>query len=254
MNIRAWSLIVICMSSGCAFFHRSSSDPAAADGGEDRAPKPHVDAGVDAGGDAGTSGGGGTATRDAGASPGSTEGGYEVWIGQLWSTSTILCSPDDEKPVVAPEGALARVALVLDGRDGDVTGRIQFGEPIAGLTKTPWPNGADSKLMFCSIETPTQGGEYTMFDLVRTTERLSFSISPAEYWDDWCHEAKVECPAGFPGPCTKQPACVCESGACDANLRNRLTFQLTFTNTTLEGPFASPHFGSVADIRLRRVK
>ena len=180
----------------------------------------------------------------------------EVWIGQLWSTNSVLCIPEGFDLVVDPEGKLARVVLILDERaDGTLAGHVQFGE-LDGRTlpEMPLDRGMGSSFWSCSSELPVQGVEYTMLDISRTDQRLRFSIAPNVYWTEWCRESKFEC-SGSRAECAIQPACVCDGRTCTADLRHRLVFQLGYVDDWLEGPFAWPGFeGSVADVRLRRVK
>jgi hypothetical protein len=186
MSLRSLALVVVCFAAGCGLFHRAEPD------GEHEA---------DAGVVERTNGSAGNASRVGNDSNVRVS---EVWIGQLRSTSALFCGPERDFDVPVSH-ELERVVLVLETRaDGGSTGRIAFGEPDARpLPVKPWrSDGAFSLFAECSTFQPVRAAEYTLLDVVRTGEIVSFNIAPKEYWDAWCH-AKDECPSNIARLCVK---------------------------------------------------
>lgn len=255
MRLKACLLALVCASGGCAFFHNERSDARA----------PSEDAGPDRAGaaDGGAAGNAAPLHRaDLPSEP--ADLAPEVWIGQLWSTTPMLCGAGGlppEEMVIVPEGIRERVVLVIESKHGQLTGRIQLGELDARRTlpKTP-PDyavragtGDSDPFWECSILVPAAGIEYTMFDLTRTPDLLTFNLAGNEYWNSWCRATSFECPKDSTAACSHDPVCSCDAGTCQADLRYRIQVQLAFTKDTLEGRFVPAVNGS-SELRLRRVK
>ena len=255
MRLEACVFALVCASGGCAFFHSERSDTRAPsdDAGPDRAGA----------GDAGAAGKAAPLHRVE--APSDTEDlTPEVWIGQLWSTTPMVCDADGLPPedvVIVPEGIRERVVLVVEPKDGQLTGRIQFAEldPKRALPKSP-PDyavragtGDSDPFWECSVMLPAAGIEYTMFDLTRTPDRLTFNIAGNEYWNSWCRATRFECPKDSTAGCINTPVCSCDAGTCQADLRYRIQIQLAVTKDTLEGRFV-PSINGSSELRLRRIK
>jgi hypothetical protein len=202
----------------------------------------------------------GDAAPDTLAAP--AQDGTQVWIGQLWNVVPELCVPG--APLTSPlqldpSGSVERVVLILErAGDGSLGGRISLGaevqlpaDPSDGPNAMSNPVSSTAAYWSCSMDMPTSGFEYTLFDAEASSDRIEFSIFPNEVWTRWC-AGQTEV-----APCFNcrdlGPICECMDGACKFATQRPFVVDLAVTADSLEGELPlSGGFGTPAQLRLTR--
>jgi hypothetical protein len=220
---------------------RDPGDPShGGQGGADAVALPGLDAAVP------TMGGAGSAST-APDEPASAAEPTQVWIGQLWSIAPLLCDPNapwSSAPlVVQPMGYTERVVLILELGDDPAkpSGVIAFGEGELPAEPEIPAGGRDSgSFWLCSNQIPSEGGEYTVLDARRSSDRLTFEIAPSEIWNASCDDG--------------DPSCHCETAHCVAFTEQRRSLDFLVTGDEMQTTFLAAAFGTAGELRLRRVE
>jgi hypothetical protein len=172
----------------------------------------------------------------------------EVWAGQLWAIAPRLCDPDapweSAAHVIQPMGHVEPVVLFLDRGDDPAkpSGTIAFGrgELPADPGEAPFALGDSGSFWLCSIQGPSKGGVYTVRNARRSSDRLTFTITPAEIWSEWCGGDVADC----------QP-CRMPLGSYCSNYRwGDVFFDLVISDMAMQGPSLGTH----SELRLRRIR
>ncbi len=171
----------------------------------------------------------------------------EVWTGQLWSTTPVLCDPDalmDRTPVdVQPMGYVEPVALFIDRGDDSTrpSGVIALGRGELPSDPGDAPFAMDSSWSFwiCSVQIPSRGGAYTLRAARRSVDRLTFDIAPPEIWSEWCGGDIDDCQA-------------CRD--CVDSVRGDVRFDLIVRGDEMQSPSLAAEFGTRSELRLRRMR
>lgn len=178
--------------------------------------------------------------------PPSSSESTQVWIGQLWSITPLLCDPNapwsSAVIVVQPMGYAERVVLILELTDDPAhpTGVIAFGEgDLPSVPEIP-ENGDPGSFWLCSVQNPSKGGEYTLLEARRSSDRLSFDIVSGEIWN-------ASCPSG-------DASCHCSTNHCSVPPGQRQALDFLVTGDEMQTTFLAAGFGTSGELRLRRVE
>jgi hypothetical protein len=141
-------------------------------------------------------------------------------------------------------GYTERVVLILELHD-DATrpnGVIAFGEgELPAVPDVPQGNGDSGSFWLCSIQLPSNGGEYTLLEASRSRDRLAFDIVPSEIWE-------ASCPEGG-------PTCHCENVPLGCSVAGqRVPVDFLVTGSEMQATFMAAAFGTAGELRLRRVE
>ena len=190
----------------------------------------------------------------------------EVWVGELHDGS-IISVDSPAAPETATRDAAAVFVLRRDSAGEQIAGSAAFGDAshpptLAALSKVG-PEGFDATL---SLIVPffwgyarsgiVTGFEYTMLAVKHGEAQLSFTISGAELWRQWCcqPDGSYACPPEVKAPFYLNTRDSDSRRLC-AELPPTLSFNMRIDGDMMEGSIqpAADGWDAVPVIRLRRV-